>query len=149
MATKYTKWSQNIPNDHKIHRPTSSIGNPPKFTQFGFWVWKHATWKSCLGHTVYQSNADMDSQSLWFQAWNKVSKVSPKFGGKLGQRQLFFNLLETANKFSAAVLKVEQTPIEIFVCTGTIEILVCTRTIEILFLAQVRLRWSYKKILAK
>jgi hypothetical protein len=49
MATKYTKWPQNIPNGHKIYQIAlqyqyhcKTLQNLPKL---GFLVWKYAIWQ--------------------------------------------------------------------------------------------------------
>jgi hypothetical protein len=55
MATKYTKWPQNIPNARKITKwtyylPTSSIAIPWKnLPKLGFLVWKYAVWQPWFG----------------------------------------------------------------------------------------------------
>jgi hypothetical protein len=68
MATKYTKWPQNIPNGHKIYQmatkytkwpqnvPTSSNADPPKFTQIGIFG---LVWQPCLnfGGSAFNAKA--------------------------------------------------------------------------------------------
>jgi hypothetical protein len=51
MATKYTKWQQNIPNNHKIYKHLP-LQDPPKFTQIGIFSLK-------IGHlaTLFHNGA--------------------------------------------------------------------------------------------
>jgi hypothetical protein len=60
MATKYTKWPQNIPNGHKIYQMAIKyryqhlrLQDTPKFTQIRIWFEKYAIWQPYLVGTFY------------------------------------------------------------------------------------------------